>query len=840
MNSQLPQIDSEIRDQLTRRSAGRLPEALVAEVSAELDRAPAPRARGRLQLPTWRSPRLAAVGMGVALVAILAVAVAFPALNTTPAASLAGYPANRALTTAELAALMAGPALPANTTLVASVTIESRQDVCPMNSRPTIGVVEGMGSQVCVMGSNVSEYLKQAAGTGTFAFRYMAPGYLGLIGEITPASSRLAFRVADDWPMPMVETFLAEGWLGATALQCGATETPDFGDILNPSGYEPCRSSWLSEDGSPAPVIENQAAGSPAESGGSTASPAPSLDMLALHGKARYVTAGGARQIDSIPLETTRGVYVVRSTTGPCPGASPVDSRGCATWQVLAKVADISVPGPTAAPTARATDTPIAGYPADRALTTALPANTAIVASVTIQSRTDVCPMNRYPTIGVVAGMGSQVCVMGAGVSAYLKEAAATGIFAFRYLAPGYLGLLGEIAPAADSKVAFRVADNWPLGGQTFLVEGWLGADELMVQCASTPTAGDVLAPNGEDCPYDDWLGDSSTAPAIEADHEYTAGSPEPSYDPLSLRGNARHVEAGGMRLVDAIDPVIPVYGVYVVRADTGGCPYPSASDTSGCSTWRILARVTDVPAPRASAKPTPTPTTAPPATPVALPTGPLGTAPIGLIGSGNRPLTEGEFATLWAADPAHLAGRIAIVKGPVPTGFECWSAGAADAAVPSPACHIAILDGQIAPEGYWAIHVGVDGKLGIIGELSTPQNSFVFSLEQVLASTANSGDRLLIVDAWLDWANDCDTLPTEPPGTACGYSLLTSERMEWGHMRSLWPSDSKAVGQYVQPDAYSLFSTHGTVWEASHGLYLVESSRDSATILARLEPATP
>ena len=84
------------------------------------------------------------------------------------------------------------------------------------------------------------------------------------------------------------------------------------------------------------------------------------------------------------------------------------------------------------------------------------------------------------------------------------------------------------------------------------------------------------------------------------------------------------------------------------------------------------------------------------------------------------------------------------------------------------------------------------------------------------------------------------DTLPTEPPGTACGYSLLTSERMEWGHMRSLWPSDSKAVGQYVQPDAYSLFSTHGTVWEASHGLYLVESSRDSATILARLEPATP
>jgi hypothetical protein len=249
-----------------------------------------------------------------------------------------------------------------------------------------------------------------------------------------------------------------------------------------------------------------------------------------------------------------------------------------------------------------------------------------------------------------------------------------------------------------------------------------------MVQCTSTPAAGDVLAPDGEDCPYDDWLGDSSTAPAIQADHEYTAGSPEPSYDPLSLRGNARHVEAGGMRLIDSIDPAAPVFGVYVVRVDNSGCPNPSAA-TSGCSTWRVLARVTDVPGPQPSVAtptpvPTPTPMTAPPATPVAQPTGPLAPAPAGLLGSDNRPLTEGEFATLWAADPVHLAGRIAIVKGPVPTGFECWDAGAADASVPSPACHIAILDGQIAQEGYWAVRVGADGKLLIVGEIATPRTA--------------------------------------------------------------------------------------------------------------------
>ena len=107
-----------------------------------------------------------------------------------------------------------------------------------MNSRPTVGVIEGMRSQVCVMGSDLSARLSTPTLTGVFAFRYMAPGYLGLIGEIAPASSRLAFRVSEDWPTDG-SAFLVEGYLGATDVPCAAeTEVDAAGDTLYPSGYE--------------------------------------------------------------------------------------------------------------------------------------------------------------------------------------------------------------------------------------------------------------------------------------------------------------------------------------------------------------------------------------------------------------------------------------------------------------------------------------------------------------------------------------------------------------------------------------------------------------------------
>jgi hypothetical protein len=54
-------------------------------------------------------------------------------------------------------------------------------------------------------------------------------------------------------------------------------------------------------------------------------------------------------------------------------------------------------------------------------------------------------------------------------------------------------------------------------------------------------------------------------------------------------------------------------------------------------------------------------------------------------------------------------------------------------------------------------------------------------------------------------------------------------------HMRSLWPADSKAVAQYVQWDAYSVFGSKD-FGQAVRGLHLVDGT--TMTILARLEVA--
>jgi len=81
MNGQPTPIDSQLRDQLARRAAGRTPDDLLAEVLAAVDSAPATRARARWLRPMWRVPRLAAAGIGVTLVAILAVALAVPGLR---------------------------------------------------------------------------------------------------------------------------------------------------------------------------------------------------------------------------------------------------------------------------------------------------------------------------------------------------------------------------------------------------------------------------------------------------------------------------------------------------------------------------------------------------------------------------------------------------------------------------------------------------------------------------------------------------------------------------------------------------------------------------------------
>ncbi len=478
-----------------------------------------------------------------------------------------------------------------------------------------------------------------------------------------------------------------------------------------------------------------------------------------------------------------------------------------------------------------------AGYPTDPALTTAelasvmagpaLPANTALVASVTIDAKTDVCPMNRYPTIGVVEGMGSQVCVMGSQVSAYLTTASVTGTFAFRYFGPGYLGLLGEITPASPSKVAFKVADDWPVAGKTFLVDGWLGAVGLTGICASLEPSGDVLNPSGEDCPNDNWLGDQPTAPGIEADHGFYSGSPEPSYDPLSLRGNARHVEAGGMRQIDSLDPEAPVHGVYVVRSVTVLCPGDPPTSSRGCPAWRVLAKVADISLPRATAPATATPTTAPPATPVAEPSDPLALAPVGLLGSGNQPLTVDELETLMVGRPDHLAGRIVIVEAPIPTQISCQSDANGGGC--------AVNTKPLAQAGTWAVSIGAEGALGLVGQIATPiAGGYVFTLYEVNAATSLKDGELVIVDGWLvEHVVTCDYGPPLP--SACGpFSEIASTA-----------SDNSPASMYLQQGAFEEFTGSAGDWTIDgppvHGLFLVRvSNANGGTLVARMEAVTP
>jgi hypothetical protein len=830
MSGQLPPIDQDLRAHLARRSAGRLPEGLSTQVLQAVDVAPVkPRHAWRAFSPRSGPavPRTMLAGAGLAAVVLLVAALAVvPRFQVTPAASgLAGYPADRALTTAELASLMAGPALPTNTALVAKVTIDPTTDVCPNDRYKTLGMVDGMSSQVCVMGTYNAFDAYDSRTTATFAFRYLAPGYLGLLGAIVSppelgagSTSKLAFRASEQWPSDQSDKpFLVEGWLGSSSppeavgsygIAC-TQPLIGVGDPLNPAGGDnTCKTTWLAGDPSTVPSWEI----------------ADGRLVVSVQG-GHEVGAGGARFYDSIPNDSpVKGVYVVRSEAS----AVSCDLPSCGNWVVMAKVADISLPQATATPPVS-----LAGYPAGRALTAAelaalmarpaLPVDTALVASVTIDANTDVCPMDRYPTIGLVEGMGAEVCVMGAGVSTYLSTPKAAGVFAFRYLGPGVLGLIGEITPASSTNTAFRVADEWPLQGKTLLVDGWLGADGLLESCARAPTSGDVLLPDGEDCPYDDWLGDDSTASGIRADHEYSPPSPLPSYDPLSLRGNARHVEAGGMRIIDSVDHAAPVHGVYVVRSVTEGCPGDSPQSSRGCGAWRVLAKVAEVSVPAPSGAPpevaTAAPTTAPPATPLA-------TSLTGVIGTGNQPLTADELETLMVSQPDHLAGRIAIVEAPIPTQISCTSDANGGGC--------AVNTAPLAGDGVWAVSIGTDGTLSLVGEVTVPSSSFVFTLDQVSAATNLKASDSLIVDGWLvEHVPTCDYGPPLP--SACGpFSEIASTA-----------SDNSPASFYVQQGAFETFTGSAGDWTVEgppvHGLFLVRvSNPNGGTLVTRLEPLTP
>jgi len=467
-------------------------------------------------------------------------------------------------------------------------------------------------------------------------------------------------------------------------------------------------------------------------------------------------------------------------------------------------------------------------YPADHALTSpelallmagpALPTNTALVANAVIDMGSDVCRMDRYPTVGIVEMMGSQVCVMAADMSAVPPGHTASGTFAFRYLAPGYLGLLGEITPASSAMEAFRVVDEWPLAGKTFLVEGWLGAEGLVYPCASLAPAWDVLSPNGEDCPNDNWLSDDPSAPLI--DTSVTVG-PQSTRDATKLYGNARIVEAGGMRQIDSIDHGTPVHGVYVVRSVTEQCPGALPQDSGGCNAWRVLAKVAEISVPPPRGTPveaaTAAPTTAPPATPIVP-------ALTGVIGTGNQPLTADELETLMVAQADHLAGRIVIAKSPIPTQISCQT--------DSNGGGCAVNTKPLAQTGIWAVSIGAEGTLRLVGQIATPGGRLVVSVGDTNVAPSAPIDEFLIVDGWLDWGAgyECDATP-RPTSAYCDTPGL-------GPYLIGMPGVT-AFRELVQSAAFQTFGSENLNAGPVQGLYLVHlcTSCGRDEILARLEP---
>jgi hypothetical protein len=359
-------------------------------------------------------------------------------------------------------------------------------------------------------------------------------------------------------------------------------------------------------------------------------------------------------------------------------------------------------------------------------------------------------------------------------------------------------------------------------------VEGYLGTTPLPCDAAETPAIGDVLDPIAYEACSWSWLSeDGSPAPVLNVptpDSSSTA-SPRPSIDTLALTGRARHVWVGGARQIDSI-PTATTHGVYVVRVATGPCPGASPIDSYGCPYWAVVAKVPGLTLDEPTATATPTassgPSPEPPATPVTPePSSSLvpGAALPGLIGPEGRPLTVMEFQNAWAADPDHLAGRIAITKGPVPTGFICWSAGAADASASPGTCHLGVVEGYVAQDGYWAVKVGADGKLSLLGELILTQaGRFVFTVDEAVADTSlRPADLLVVSGTLMPWAMDYCDVVLNGQRSHCYPPALLSGTSE--HLTAELGTYEAVTGQDLGPQAT--------------GLFLIRRGTDTVTVLA-------
>jgi hypothetical protein len=178
-------------------------------------------------------------------------------------------------------------------------------------------------------------------------------------------------------------------------------------------------------------------------------------------------------------------------------------------------------------------------------------------------------------------------------------------------------------------------------------------------------------------------------------------------------------------------------------------------------------------------------------------------------------------------------------VKGPVPPAFGCRSWAAAEPA-PSQTCGTVVFEGQIGADGdYWAVRVGADGELSIVGQIALNTPGYLFTLDQI-AWPSTAAPYLVIVDAWLDWEPSlaCDT-PPYPSDSECGagavWSVLTSAPLKTQPMGYpyMQPPPSGIVSVDVGMGSYQIYGSSDLEARPIHALYLLSGTK----ILARLEP---
>jgi hypothetical protein len=254
-------------------------------------------------------------------------------------------------------------------------------------------------------------------------------------------------------------------------------------------------------------------------------------------------------------------------------------------------------------------------------------------------------------------------------------------------------------------------------------------------------------------------------------------------------------------------------YGVFVVTAVTVSFPASSMGPQGDGVAFHVVAKVADISVPGAAASPSPSPRESPAGPPAT----PLAPALTGVIGTSNRPLTVDELETLMVGQPDHLAGRIVIVEAPIPTQISCQSDANGGGC--------AVNTKPLAQTGIWAVRIGTEGALSLVGQMDLPQTSYIFTLDQIQATWIASGDRLFLVDAWIGGAaeDSCDVV-----GAPC-YEV------SW---LGATP-DGQQVN--VQLGAYHLVGG-GKVGggPAIHGVFLIRTRSGTAEVVARMETAAP